>query len=177
MQYWISTKVSDVPRGLHSWVSTIQTVVLTADVFELFIKCCFYSNERVWCTTQLAKLSFNHSNGRTHSWRFSTFYRYKMLFYSINHSSLTRHSCRSSPVPCLRTGYLDIHASQELYEISPATGNERWIPSLKTGRRSILFFIPAARKQFSYGVFPVFSGIPGNQECRYFVWVFLGIPQ
>ena len=29
--------------------------------------------ERVWCTTQLAKLSFNHSNGRTHSWRFSTF--------------------------------------------------------------------------------------------------------
>ena len=29
--------------------------------------------ERVWCTTQLAKLSFNHSNGCTHSWRFSTF--------------------------------------------------------------------------------------------------------
>ena len=47
--------VSDVPR---SWVSTIQTVVLTADVFQ-----------RVWCTTQLAKLSFNHSHGRTHSWR------------------------------------------------------------------------------------------------------------
>ena len=23
--------------------------------------------ERVWCTTRLAKLSFNHSNGRTHS--------------------------------------------------------------------------------------------------------------
>ena len=31
--------------------------------------------ERVWCTTQLAKLSFNHSHGRTHSWRFSTFYK------------------------------------------------------------------------------------------------------
>ena len=46
--------MSDVPRSLQSWVSTIQTVVLTADVF---------------CTTQLAKLSFNHSNGRTHSWR------------------------------------------------------------------------------------------------------------
>ena len=33
----------------------------------------------VWCTTQLAKLSFNHSHGRIHSWRFSTFnknYRY-----------------------------------------------------------------------------------------------------
>ena len=29
----------------------------------------------VWCTTQLAKLSFNHSNGCTHSWRFSTFYK------------------------------------------------------------------------------------------------------
>ena len=31
-------------------------------------------NERVWCTTQLAKLSFNHSIGRTHSWRFSFFF-------------------------------------------------------------------------------------------------------
>ena len=30
-------------------------------------------NNRVRCTTQLAKLSFNHSNRRTHSWRFSTF--------------------------------------------------------------------------------------------------------
>ena len=30
--------------------------------------------ERVWRTTQLAKLSFNHSNRRTHSWRCSTFY-------------------------------------------------------------------------------------------------------
>ena len=33
------------------------------------------SNERVWCTTQLAKLSFNDSIGRTHSWRFSIFYK------------------------------------------------------------------------------------------------------
>ena len=31
-----------------------------------FTKTILY--ERVWCTTQLAKLSFNHSNGRTHSW-------------------------------------------------------------------------------------------------------------
>ena len=31
--------------------------------------------EHVWCTTQLAKLNFNHSHGRTHSWRFSTFYK------------------------------------------------------------------------------------------------------
>ena len=30
--------MSDVPRSLQSWVSTIQTVVLTADVFQLFIK-------------------------------------------------------------------------------------------------------------------------------------------
>ena len=30
--------VSDVPRSLQSWVSTIQTVVLTADVFQLFMK-------------------------------------------------------------------------------------------------------------------------------------------
>ena len=30
--------MSDVPRSLQSWVSTIQTVVLTADVFQLFVK-------------------------------------------------------------------------------------------------------------------------------------------
>ena len=30
--------MSDVPRSLQSWVSTIHTVVLTADVFQLFIK-------------------------------------------------------------------------------------------------------------------------------------------
>ena len=39
--------MSDVPRSFQSWVSTIQTMVLTADVFQLF----------------------------THSWRFSTFYK------------------------------------------------------------------------------------------------------
>ena len=30
--------MSDVPRSLQSWVSTIQSFVLTADVFQLFIK-------------------------------------------------------------------------------------------------------------------------------------------
>ena len=45
--------------------------------------------ERVWCTTQLAKLSFNHSHGRTHSWRFSTFYKtfYKLFIKNIFLSS------------------------------------------------------------------------------------------
>ena len=32
------SNVSDVPRSWQSWASTIQTVVLTADVFPLFIK-------------------------------------------------------------------------------------------------------------------------------------------
>ena len=30
-------------------------------------------NERVWCTTQLAKFCCSHSIGRTHSWRFQFF--------------------------------------------------------------------------------------------------------
>ena len=30
--------MSDVPRSLQSWVSTIQSVVLTADVFQLLLK-------------------------------------------------------------------------------------------------------------------------------------------
>ena len=35
---WYYTNSSDVPRSLQSWVPTIQTVVFTADVFQLFIK-------------------------------------------------------------------------------------------------------------------------------------------
>ena len=48
------------PLFFFFWTSRLQDLVYT-------------SNERVWCTTQLAKLSFNHSIGRTHSLRFSTF--------------------------------------------------------------------------------------------------------
>ena len=36
--------MSDVPRSLQSWVSTIHTVVLTADVFQHFIKNIFLSS-------------------------------------------------------------------------------------------------------------------------------------
>ena len=36
--------MSDVPRSLQSWVSNIHTVVLTADVFQLFIKNIFLSS-------------------------------------------------------------------------------------------------------------------------------------
>ena len=32
---------------------------------------------------QLAKLSFNHSHGRTHSWRFSTFYKIYVYAYPL----------------------------------------------------------------------------------------------
>ena len=35
---WYYTNASDVPRSLQSWVSTIQTVVLTADVFNILWK-------------------------------------------------------------------------------------------------------------------------------------------
>ena len=78
------TNVYDVPRSLQSWVSTIQTVVLTADVFSVhknhILRLCMMC---VWCTTQLAKLSFNHSNGRTHSWRFWLNLRYN-CWYKIS---------------------------------------------------------------------------------------------
>ena len=52
----------------------------------------FYNNERVWCTTQLAKLSFNHSNGCTHSWRFSTFYK-MMTILALDIVQLAWYCC------------------------------------------------------------------------------------
>ena len=42
------------------------------------------SNERVWYTTQLAKLSFNHSIGRTHSWCFSIFCKNKKQALNVS---------------------------------------------------------------------------------------------
>ena len=49
---------SDVPRSLQSLVSTIQTVVLTADVFQLFIKYVRCELDRLsgWLTTQLCEV-------------------------------------------------------------------------------------------------------------------------
>ena len=67
------------------------------------------SNERVWCTTQLAKFSFNHSNGRTHSWRFSTFYKISsdvfQLFIKLVVVFLCFSCFEEPPPPCAtRTG-------------------------------------------------------------------------
>ena len=42
--------MSDVPRSLQSWVSTIQSVVLTADVFQFIIK-FLASSANCSCTT------------------------------------------------------------------------------------------------------------------------------
>ena len=38
----LQKNVSDVPRSLQSWVSTIQTVWLTADVFQLIADYTWY---------------------------------------------------------------------------------------------------------------------------------------
>ena len=55
----------------------------------------------IWCTTQLAKLSFNHSHDSTHSWRFSTFYKkyctwYPGTWYQVNGTWYTRVLLNSS---------------------------------------------------------------------------------
>ena len=51
--------VSDVPRRLQSWVSIIQTVVVTADVFQLFYRCSS-------CTTCLPRTVTNFVIGMIH---------------------------------------------------------------------------------------------------------------
>ena len=53
--------------------------------------------KRVWCTTQLAKLSFNHSNGRTHSWRFSTFIKNYSLTVRTKSSGWPWHQHQGKP--------------------------------------------------------------------------------
>ena len=65
----------DVTRSLQSWVSTIQTVVLTADVFQLK-KYCHSWRFSIFLLLNIISVVLTadvyHSNGRTHSWRFST---------------------------------------------------------------------------------------------------------
>ena len=72
--------------------------------------------ERVWFTTQLAKLSFNHSNGRTHSWRFSTFYEILLenlpgiYEYSYTRDRRTRYIAHHSSILWVRTTAVSIAA-------------------------------------------------------------------
>ena len=53
------TNVSDVSRSLQSWVSTIQTVVLTADVFQLFIKKYFFFS-RIYTISSICMVGNSH---------------------------------------------------------------------------------------------------------------------
>ena len=98
------------------------------------------SNERVWRTTQLAKLSFNHSNGLTHSWRFSSFY-FKKCKKAIKRytSSLPRHKAvhKSTPWPLPTI----LHAD---WSKRPRTAFRRWtqavhqVAAIQVGRRRFL---------------------------------------
>ena len=55
------TNVSDVPCSLQSWVSTIQTVVLTADVFQPFIKSCLEAPGSGWPTKKVGDFFSSYS--------------------------------------------------------------------------------------------------------------------
>ena len=69
------------------------------------------SNERVWCTTQLAKLSFNHSIGRTHSWRFWTYF--KIVVQSAVSSQQKKHRAqRTEPERRERRAQNTAHRAQ-----------------------------------------------------------------
>ena len=55
-----------------------SAVLLLTFIHPFQVWGAIYTKDRNECTTQLAKLSFNHSHGCTHSWRFSTFYKMNM---------------------------------------------------------------------------------------------------
>ena len=48
------TNVSGVPRSLQGWVSTIYTVVLKADVFQLFVKYEHHILQKNWKTSAVS---------------------------------------------------------------------------------------------------------------------------
>ena len=73
------TNASDVPRSLQSRVSTIQTVVLTADVFQLFITCF---NRR--CNSQTPYFNWNIAQARPMSVSDVS----RSLLLSFNHPSV-----------------------------------------------------------------------------------------
>ena len=70
--------MSDVPRSLQSWVSTIQTVVLTAD--DLQLKKIF--SQLTFCNINIISI------GRTHSWRLPFKRLYSQLtFFNLKNST------------------------------------------------------------------------------------------
>ena len=77
--------MSDVPRSLQSWVSTIQSVVLTADVFKLFIK--------LWKKTSTTRGRLRKiTNPKAVS---SSLY----LVYTVDYRAKSLYCCRVHPTP------------------------------------------------------------------------------
>ena len=70
-------------------------------------------NERVWCITQLAKLSFNHSIGRTHSWRSSIFYKISL--------SVCLSVCLSMCVRVTFVVFIDCESCTRLISTNPGS--------------------------------------------------------
>ena len=83
-------------------------------------------NERVWCTTQLAKLSFNHSIGRTHSWGFHFFNKIITFYF---------------PAQLVGFNLSDLLTKAVVTGVDPS--HPRYVPSLLS---RIGFRIPTARR-------------------------------
>ena len=64
---------------LETTMSQQQRYLPAVLFFYVQLLLCILAKHR--CTTQLAKLSFNHSIGRTHSWRFSIFIKNIYRFF------------------------------------------------------------------------------------------------
>ena len=118
------------------------------------------SNERVWYTTQLAKLSFNHSIGRTHSWRFSTFFiRAKRVsnWYIPKKKSARVHACTCARVHACSTS---LGLSVSYYVPHTYVSHISSAPKIRT---------PYTQNNISYfgGMYRKNKGVPGLELATY----------
>ena len=128
------------------------------------------SNERVWCTAQLAKLSFYHSINRSHSpLTFSTFYkilyclRTKPVLYGCwsrtNDAQIIWKIIWKSPraFRFLIKNAVWVQTMQKLSEILLPETNR------KTGRKARLNLVCSTNNKYS--PIPVQPSVPGVSLC------------
>ena len=100
----------DVPRSLQSWVSTIQTVVITADVFQLFTKTeknnrTDYRNDTHYLVPTKKMKYFNQNSKVKNLTSYIHILSYEYEYFGSARTPVTKSSTRDHTASLLHTTY------------------------------------------------------------------------
>ena len=135
------------------------------------------SNERVWCTTQLAKSSFNHSIGRIPSWRFLFSYKkrpavigFLLLWSTTTVPNVTFQLSKTKVQKWFRAEYIFPRVLQEpntlfvpgIRVISSAESRKYYKRTQHTKPHKLRHYLPGTLQQFV----PAGTAVHNQQDRR-----------